>query len=340
MTAVVDWVWRHATEWGADPTTIALAGHSAGAHLAAMLLSCRVEGRGRRPAGAAVDWGAGDFRALRPGAAAAHPFFAGRPEVDPGFGGPASPAFFPRPKSASFYTTVGMDESEEFVRQNGLIRDVWGPTAVPVCEMVPRANHFTASTAGGSGRPAARPGAAPAGPALGFCGTGRGPPIPCAADTPAQTQVGPETVAGHACEMRTHKVRLAAGCKMPDIETLAHRRRPVALAGMGAGHTRPGAMDRAGAGIGHHQLRPRRHLRWLQRGGSLWPGAGCSTGSAPADAARHQVRHQACQPPAAGAPHQVPTTVHARMCWPAWTIRCRRCTPTTSTCCCCTGPTC
>jgi arylformamidase len=54
-----------------------------------------------------------------------------------------SPAFFPRPKGAKLYATVGMDESEEFVRQNSLIRDVWGPTAVPVCEMVPRANHFT-----------------------------------------------------------------------------------------------------------------------------------------------------------------------------------------------------
>jgi arylformamidase len=27
--------------------------------------------------------------------------------------------------------------------RTSLIRDVWGPTAVPVCEMVPRANHFT-----------------------------------------------------------------------------------------------------------------------------------------------------------------------------------------------------
>ena len=25
-------------------------------------------------------------------------------------------------------------ESDEFLRQNQLIRDVWGPTAVPVCE--------------------------------------------------------------------------------------------------------------------------------------------------------------------------------------------------------------
>ena len=53
-----------------------------------------------------------------------------------------SPAFFARPKGAKLYTVVGLDESDEFLRQNRLIRDVWGPTAVPVCETVPGRNHF------------------------------------------------------------------------------------------------------------------------------------------------------------------------------------------------------
>jgi arylformamidase len=52
-----------------------------------------------------------------------------------------SPAFFPRPKG-KLYAAVGGEESEEFLRQNQLIRDVWGPTAVPVCEVVPGRNHF------------------------------------------------------------------------------------------------------------------------------------------------------------------------------------------------------
>ena len=52
-----------------------------------------------------------------------------------------SPAFFPRPKG-KLYATVGAAESEEFLRQNQLIRDVWGPTAVPVCETLPGRNHF------------------------------------------------------------------------------------------------------------------------------------------------------------------------------------------------------
>ena len=41
------------------------------------------------------------------------------------------------------HALVGADESAEFIRQNRLIRDVWGPTAVPVCETLPGANHFS-----------------------------------------------------------------------------------------------------------------------------------------------------------------------------------------------------
>jgi arylformamidase len=52
-----------------------------------------------------------------------------------------SPAFFPRPKG-KLYATVGALESEEFLRQNQLIRDVWGPTAVPVCETLPGRHHI------------------------------------------------------------------------------------------------------------------------------------------------------------------------------------------------------
>ena len=56
-----------------------------------------------------------------------------------GLGGPA---FFPGPKG-KLYATVGGNESDEFLRQNQLIRDVWGPTAVPVCETVPGHDHFS-----------------------------------------------------------------------------------------------------------------------------------------------------------------------------------------------------
>ena len=41
------------------------------------------------------------------------------------------------------FTVAGGDESAEFVRQNRLIRDAWGPAAVPVCEALPGLNHFS-----------------------------------------------------------------------------------------------------------------------------------------------------------------------------------------------------
>ncbi len=38
---------------------------------------------------------------------------------------------------------VGGDESEEFLRQNQLIRQAWGLQRVPVCEALPGLDHFS-----------------------------------------------------------------------------------------------------------------------------------------------------------------------------------------------------
>ena len=143
MARAVAWVWRHADSFGGDAARIALAGHSAGGHLAAMLLSCRwrelADDLPAQPlTGALAISGLYDLEPLR------HtPLLKGDLKLTPQSVARLSPAFFPRPKAAKLHAIVGLEESDEFLRQNHLIRDVWGPTAVPVCETVPGANHFT-----------------------------------------------------------------------------------------------------------------------------------------------------------------------------------------------------
>ena len=142
LVRALQWVWHHAARYGGDPQRIVVAGHSAGGHLAAMLLSCRwkqvaEELPAQLVGGALSISGLFDMEPLR------HtPFLQTDLQLTPASVRRLSPAFFPRPKG-KLYATVGGAESDEFLRQNQLIRDVWGPTAVPVCETLPGRNHFT-----------------------------------------------------------------------------------------------------------------------------------------------------------------------------------------------------
>jgi arylformamidase len=141
MVHALQWVWRHAAAHGGDPQRIVVAGHSAGGHLATMMLSCRWKQvaddlPSQLVGGALAISGVYDLEPLR------HtPFLQPDLRLSPASVKRLSPAFFPRPKG-KLYAVVGAAESEEFLRQNQLIRDVWGPTAVPVCETVHGTNHF------------------------------------------------------------------------------------------------------------------------------------------------------------------------------------------------------
>jgi arylformamidase len=136
------WVHRHAALYGGDPSRIVVAGHSAGAHLAAMMLSCRWKDvDASLPAqlvnGALAVSGLFDLEPLR-----LAPFIRDDIRLTPASVKRLSPAFFPRPRKP-LHTAVGGEETSELKRQAALIRDQWGPTGVPVSETIPHANHFT-----------------------------------------------------------------------------------------------------------------------------------------------------------------------------------------------------
>ncbi len=138
----VAWTWRHIAKHGGNPARIAVLGHSAGGHLAAMMLSCRWRDVGddlpaRMLIGALSISGLFDLEPIR------HtPFLQTDLKLTPASVRRLSPAFFPRPRQGRLMATVGGAESDEFLRQNKLIRDQWGPTAVPVCEAIAGRNHF------------------------------------------------------------------------------------------------------------------------------------------------------------------------------------------------------
>ena len=141
MTRALAWVQRQAARCHGDARRIVVAGHSAGGHLAAMLLACDWRRVGADlPAdllrGALAISGVYDLEPLR-----LAPFLQVDLRLERADVPRLSPAFFPAPRGP-LHAVVGALESAEFQRQNALIRTAWGEAAVPVCETLPGRHHY------------------------------------------------------------------------------------------------------------------------------------------------------------------------------------------------------
>jgi len=144
MAHALAWVHTDAARFGGDAARCVVAGHSAGGHLAAMLLACDgqrlARGLPSRLARSAVS--ISGLYELAP--LAATPSLQADLRLTPEVIARASPAQFAAPAGARLASVVGALESDEFLRHNRLIRDRWGEQVVPVCDELPGRDHFTA----------------------------------------------------------------------------------------------------------------------------------------------------------------------------------------------------
>ena len=142
LAQALAWVWRHAPTFGGDRRRIVVAGHSAGGHLTAMLMTCQWRKLGADlpddlcTQGLAIS-GLFDLAPL------VHcDWLQGDLQLTPSVIRRCSPAYLPLAANRLMAAVAGAQESSEFHWHNSLIQQRWGAQAVPVSELISKRNHF------------------------------------------------------------------------------------------------------------------------------------------------------------------------------------------------------
>lgn len=142
MLAASAWLYRNAERYGMDEERLYVSGHSAGGHLAAMLLAAlwpvldRALPRDLIKGALAVS-GVYDLRPLTQVG-----WVNGDLRLDDASAARLSPAFLPPATRAPLYLAVGGQESSEFKRQNALLAQRWKSVLGSDVAM-PGRDHFT-----------------------------------------------------------------------------------------------------------------------------------------------------------------------------------------------------
>lgn len=143
MVKALAWVWRYISEWGGDPARIHVAGHSAGGHLAAMMMACQWQRHAADLPAELVKSALSVSGLYELASVSRSPMLQAELRLDEAQVLQCSPAWMPAPAHGRLLTVAGSFESSEFLRHNRLIRKAWGAQRVPVCQELLGLNHFS-----------------------------------------------------------------------------------------------------------------------------------------------------------------------------------------------------